>query len=126
MSSCEALSDIPVGGKTPLSSGLTLAQKVIEQQELLYPDVVPLMILLTDGAGNVSMTNLSPREEEYQMATMIHQQGIRSIVINMEHIDFDRGLASTLATYLGAPCLSLQEIKAEHLYATVRQELDQM
>ncbi len=121
-----ALSDIPVGGKTPLSSALTLAHQVIVQQQFLYPDVVPLIILLTDGAGNVSMTNRSPREEEYQAAAIIQQKGIRSIVINMEHVDFDQGLASKLAMHLGAPCLALQEIKAENLYATVRNELDRM
>ena len=121
-----ALADIPVGGKTPLSSGLTLSHRVIMQQKLLYPDVVPLMILLTDGAGNVSMTNRSPREEEYQAAMLLNKQGIRSIVINMEHAAFDQGLAPTLAQYLGAPCLTLQELRAENLYATVRYELDQL
>ena len=121
-----ALADIPVGGKTPLSAGLTLAHRVIVQQQLLYPDVVPLMILLTDGAGNVSMTNRSPREEEYQAATLLNKQGIRSIVINMEHAAFDQGLAPTLSEYLGAPCLTLQELRAENLYATVRYELDQL
>ena len=95
-------------------------------RDSLYPDVVPLIILLTDGAGNVSMTNRSPREEEYQAAAIIQQKGIRSIVINMEHVDFDQGLASKLAMHLGAPCLALQEIKAENLYATVRNELDRM
>ena len=96
------------------------------QQKLLYPDVVPLMILLTDGAGNVSMTSRSPREEEYQAAMLLNKQGIRSIVINMEHTAFDQGLAPTLAQYLGAPCLTLQELRAENLYATVRYELDQL
>lgn len=121
-----ALADIPVGGKTPLSSGLTLSHRVIMQQKLLYPDVVPLMILLTDGAGNVSMTNRSPRDEEYQAAMLLNKHGIRSIVINMEHTAFDQGLAPTLAQYLGAPCLTLQELRAENLYATVRYELDQL
>ena len=49
---------------------------------------------------------------------------LRSVVINMEHIAFDQGLARELALNLGAPCLSLQELKAESLYATVRRELD--
>lgn len=121
-----ALADIPVGGKTPLSAGLTLAHRVIMQQQLLYPDVAPLMILLTDGAGNVSMTNRSPREEEYQVAMLLNKQGIRSIVINMEHAAFDQGLAPSLSEHLGAPCLTLQELRAENLYATVRYELDQL
>jgi Mg-chelatase subunit ChlD len=49
----KALKDIPVGGKTPLSAGLNLAHKVIQQELRLHKDVMPLMIVLTDGAGNV-------------------------------------------------------------------------
>ena len=58
-----ALADIPVGGKTPLSAGLFMAYEVIRRERILHPDVNPLIILLTDGAGNVSMSNLPPQEE---------------------------------------------------------------
>jgi magnesium chelatase subunit D len=121
-----ALADIPVGGKTPLSAGLTLAHRVIRQQRRLHPDVMPLMIVLTDGAGNVSMTNLSPKEESHRAAERFQQEGIRSVVINMEHAAFDQGLARELAAHLGAPCLTLQQLRAESLYATVRKELEQL
>ena len=121
-----ALTEIPVGGKTPLSAGLTLAHHVIKQQQHLYPDVMPLMILLTDGAGNVSMTNLPPKDESHRAAERFLREGIRSVVINMEHTAFDQGLARELADHLGAPCLTLQELRAESLYATVRKELEQL
>lgn len=119
-----ALADIPVGGKTPLSAGLTLAHRVIQQQHHLHPDVMPLMIVLTDGAGNVSMTNLSPRDESHRAAELFRREGTRSVVINMEHASFDQGLARELADHLGAPCLTLHELRAESLYATVRKELE--
>ena len=121
-----ALADIPVGGKTPLSAGLTLAYRIIQQQRHLYPDVTPLMIALTDGAGNVSMTNLPPKEEAHRAAERFHRKGIRSVVINMEHAAFDQGMARELAEHLGSPCLTLQELRPESLYATVRQELEQI
>ncbi len=121
-----ALSDIPVGGKTPLSAGLMLAYRIVRQQRQLHPDVMPLMIMLTDGAGNVSMTNLSPKEESHRAAERFQQEGIRSVVINMEHAAFDQGLARELAAHLGAPCLTLQQLRAESLYATVRKELEQL
>ncbi len=121
-----ALADIPIGGKTPLSAGLTLAHRVIRQQRRLHPDVMPLMIMLTDGAGNVSMTNLSPREESHRVAERFQREGIRCVVINMEHAAFDQGIARELAEHLGAPCLTLQELRAESLYATVRKELEQL
>jgi len=120
----KALQDIPVGGKTPLSAGLNLAYELIRQQQTLYPDVMPLLILLTDGAGNVSMGDLPPQEEAHTIAYLIEAAAIRSVVINMEHAAFDQGLARRLADSLGAPCYTLNELKAESLYQAVRREID--
>ena len=118
-----ALADIPVGGKTPLSAGLFLAQQVIQKERILHPDVMPLIILLTDGAGNVSMSNLPPQEESHRLADQISGDEIRSVVINMEHAAFDQGLAQGLAEHLDAPCYTLSELKAETLYHAVREEM---
>jgi len=120
----KALSEIPVGGKTPLSAGLDLAHKVIQQELRLHKDVMPLMIVLTDGAGNVSMSDLPAQDEAYRFAEQIQQDHVRAVVINMEHAAFDQGLAAQLAEHLGAPCYTLPQLKAESLYQTVRTELD--
>jgi magnesium chelatase subunit D len=117
------LADIPVGGKTPLSAGLFLAQQVIEKELLVHPDVMPLMILLTDGAGNVSMSSLPPQEEAHRIAEQIAEEEIRCVVINMEHAAFDQGLAQSLAEHLKAPCYTLSELKAEALYQKVKEEM---
>ncbi|NDJ33222.1 MAG: VWA domain-containing protein [Chloroflexi bacterium] len=120
----QALSDIPVGGKTPLSAGLSLAYEVVMREKNTHPDVIPLIILLTDGAGNVSMTDLSPRQEAHRIAAIIQHEGIKSIVVNMEHASFDQGLAQSLADRLGGPCYALSELRADVLYQTVRDELE--
>ncbi len=117
------LADIPVGGKTPLSAGLFMAQQVIQKEKILHPDVNPLMMLLTDGAGNVSMTRLPPQEEAHRLADQIAGENIRSVVVNMEHIAFDQGLAQALADHLKAPCYTLSELKAETLYQAVHDEI---
>lgn len=119
-----ALADIPVGGKTPLSAGLALAYEVFLRDKMAHPDVLPLMILLTDGAGNVSMSNLPPQEETRRVAGQMHEAGVKSVVINMEHVSFDQGLAQRLADWLGGACYALNELKAELLYKTVRHELE--
>lgn len=119
-----ALADIPIGGKTPLSAGLKLALETLQQEKIAHPDVLPLMILLTDGAGNVAMGCLPPQEEAHQVADMLRAHGVRNVVINMEHTAFDQGLARALADHLGGPCYTLQELKAEHLYQAVRKELE--
>ncbi len=118
-----ALVDIPVGGKTPLSAGLLMAVDVLHHEKRLHPDVEPLLIVLTDGAGNVSVGPLPPNEEAYHFAEIIAADKVKCLVINMEHAAFDQGLAQQLADHLKSPCFALNEIKAESLYHTVRQEM---
>lgn len=119
-----ALLDISVGGKTPLSAGLYLAYQVFRQEAYSHPDVLPLMILLTDGAGNVSMSDLPPQEEALRIADLIGETDVRSVVINMEHAAFDQGLAQLLADRLDGPCHTLADLKADTLYRAVLGELE--
>lgn len=119
-----ALTTIPVGGKTPLSAGLFLAYETIRHEKNLHPDIIPLMILMTDGAGNVSIGKEPPQEEAHRIADLIKTDGIKTVTINMEHVAFDQGLAAKLAEQLGGPCYSLGQMRAETLLQTVRQEMD--
>jgi Mg-chelatase subunit ChlD len=120
----KALRHLPVGGKTPLSAGLMLAYRVFRRELRLHPKAMPLMIVLTDGAGNVSLTETPPQEEALRIADLIHRSSIHSVVVNMEHAAYDRGLAANLARCLGGPCYCLAELKAAELYRTVRGELE--
>jgi magnesium chelatase subunit D len=119
----KALANIPVGGKTPLSAGLLLAYETIKREKSLHPDIIPLLILLTDGAGNVSMSNLPPIEEGHRIADLIKDDQIKTVTINMEHVAFDQGLAAKLAERMGGPCYSLGQLRADILYQTVKQEM---
>ena len=121
-----ALTDIPVGGKTPLSAGLQMAYDVLRKEKVLHPDVMPLLIVLTDGAGNVSMGHMPPQEESNHIAELICGDHFHSMVINMEHAAFDQGLAQSLADHLESPCYTLDELKAEALYNAVRKEMVQV
>ena len=118
-----ALKDIPVGGKTPLSAGLSVSHLVLTREMRLHPETAPLMIVLTDGAGNVSLGGGAPQAEAYRIADQIADLDIRSVVINMEHQAFDQGLAAQLADHLKAACYSLKDLRAESLYQTVKDEL---
>ncbi len=112
--------DIPVGGKTPLSAGLLLAYQLCMGARRRDAEVLPLVIILTDGAGNVSVTGLPPQEETGLVAGLIHQNHFRSVVVNMEHPAFDRGLANQLALDLGGVCYTLPELRADTLVETVK------
>jgi Mg-chelatase subunit ChlD len=117
------LADVPVGGKTPLSAGLLMAYRVLKKQMRLNAETMPLIILLTDGAANVSMTDMPAQDEAHRVAEMIRHAQIRSVVINMEHASFDRGLAQALANSMDAPCYTLHQLRADTLYQAVRSEI---
>jgi len=120
----KALANIPVGGKTPLSAGLMLAYDTIKREKTLHPEVVALMILLTDGAGNVSISSLPPQEEANRIADQFKGDNIKTVTINMEHVAFDQGLSTKLAERMGGACYTLGQLRADILYQTVRQEMD--
>ena len=117
-----ALQHIPVGGKTPLSAALLLAHEVCTAARRRDPEVLPLIIILTDGAGNVSLTDLPAQEEVWQMANLLRQSHLRTIVLNMEDPTHDIGLPHKLANALGGPCYTLPELSTATLAQTVREE----
>ncbi len=120
----QRLADLPVGGKTPLSAGLWQALQTIQQETRRSPDLRPLLILLTDGAGNVSMGDMPPQLEAYHIAEQIQAAGIQSIVVNMESQAFDEGYADALAEHLGGIAHTLDSLQATKLLHMVRRELN--
>jgi magnesium chelatase subunit D len=86
--------------------------------------VQPLLIVLTDGAGNVPIGQGPVQAEIESLAALFPAEGIHSVVINMEHKAFDQGLAKALADRMGAVCYSLEDLKGETLYRTVQKEIN--
>ncbi|NMB92844.1 MAG: VWA domain-containing protein [Flexilinea flocculi] len=114
---------VKVGGKTPLSAGLWKAYELLKHEKQTHPDVNALLIILTDGAGNVAMGNYDPLIESRKIAEKIRDEGFRSIVIDMDQYTFDQGLAVELAKQLDAPCYLVAGLKADELIRTVKREL---
>lgn len=116
------LREVPVGGKTPLSAALLAAHHVCTLARRRDPEVTPLMILLTDGNGNVSLTGRPAQEEAKHLASLLKRSNIRSVVIDFEHPATNVGAARKLAAALGGHCYSLPELRADVLVRTVLQE----
>jgi magnesium chelatase subunit D len=117
----QRLRTMPSGGKTPLTHGLLLGYEVLERARRRDPEVLPLMVVLTDGQANVSLTGMRPQEEAYQVADFVAQAGVESIVIDTEHPNFVRGLARALAQHLGAPYYHIADLHNGALVDIVRQ-----
>ena len=135
------LQEMPTGGRTPLSRGLLLAMEVIEAEKQKDRNVLPFLVLLSDGRANVAMgssagperTSAHPEPVEGRtshavaearaMAAAIREQRISSVVIDTE-TDFLRlGLAAPVAEAMGAPCIKLEELHSDSLADTVRMQL---
>jgi Mg-chelatase subunit ChlD len=115
------LRTMPTGGKTPLTHGLLMGFELLERARRRDSEVLPLMVVLTDGQANVSLTGMRPQEEAYRIADYIAEAGIESIVIDTEHPNFVRGLAQALAQHLAAPYYHLADLGEGALVDVVRQ-----
>ena len=78
------------------------------------------MVVITDGAGNVEMSNRPLQEEAYLAARSIRAAGIRSVVFNMAPSFADKGLARELATQMGADYFTSEEIDPGRIHRAVR------
>jgi magnesium chelatase subunit D len=77
----EAFQSLPLGGPTPLSMGLLTAYRLIEQELRRERDLVPVLILVSDGCANTSMGRTPPCEEAMRVGEMFRARKIRSIVL---------------------------------------------
>lgn len=117
------LQTMPTGGKTPLSRGLLLGFQVLERARRQDSQVMPLMVVLTDGQANVSMSDLPPQAEAYALSDFISAQSVHAVVIDTEHPVFERGLARQLAEHLKGTYYRLDDIREGGLVELIRSEL---
>ncbi len=117
------LQTMPTGGKTPLSRGLLLGYEVLDRARKQDSEVIPLIVLLTDGQANVAMGDLPPQAESYALSDFIASQQIRAVVIDTEHPVFERGLARQLAQHLKGHYHRLDDLREGGLVELIRSEL---
>ncbi|PKM48032.1 MAG: magnesium chelatase [Firmicutes bacterium HGW-Firmicutes-8] len=117
------LEELPTGGKTPLSAGLAKAYEVAKTQLLKDPNISPLLIIISDGKGNVSIGSDKPLKEALRAAEIIREEErIKTLVIDVEKKGFlTFGLARELAHGLEAEYYKIDDLKADTLVQAVRQ-----
>ena len=118
-----AMQNIPVGGKTPLSAGLSLTLEVLQKESISYGRENICLILLSDCEGNVGLSDMDPQEEAFEKARQIAAGGYRSIVINSDKMSFGQGYANQMAKELNASCYLISDFNEEHLLKAVQNDL---
>jgi magnesium chelatase subunit D len=117
------LQTMPTGGKTPLARGMLTAFELLEKARRQDTEILPLMVLLTDGQANVAISSLPPQQEAYQIADLIAGHEIRAIVIDTEHPNFERGLSRRLAEHLKGSYYRLEDLSDDGLVQAVRRQM---
>ena len=119
------LCEIPVGGKTPLGAGLLEAYRLIERVGRKRSETRFLMVLITDGRANQSMSSMAPDEEITRIAGLLRERaGIDVIVVDTEEkgrfTTTDR--ATSVAALLNADYYTVDDLKSEYLHDLVQKK----
>ena len=117
------LQEMPTGGRTPLSAGLFKAMEVIETERIKDRDVLPLLVLLSDGRGNVALGQDSPLDEAYAAAGIIGDDKVPSVVVDTESGFIRLGMVQPVAEAMGAQYLKLEDLRADSLAEAVRMQM---
>lgn len=76
------LTELSPGGTTPLSHGLSLGCRVLERELSRTPRPFPVLVLISDGGGNVTMGSSDPMSEALGIAREIRERGTSSVILD--------------------------------------------
>lgn len=118
------LTELPVGGRTPLAAGLAEAHKVVTPLLRKEPNLRPLVVVISDGRGNVRLDGSkgSGTAEVHQVAQKLGDDPrVQWVVVDSEaRRGMQLGLAVGLAEALQAPRFALEDLKAQDLVNVVK------
>lgn len=120
----KCLNAIKTGGKTPLAAGLESAYVQIKVARVKDREILPYIILLSDGRGNVALDK-DPLEDAVRVAKKITDDKITLLVLDTEcgrmHFDF----AKKLADRAGAVYIRLADFGDSEIQTHIKNSLEE-
>ena len=123
------LQEMPTGGRTPLARAIYLAMETLETERLKDRDVLPLLVLLSDGRANVTLSGdqssnvLTLPDEVRQLGETVAVAKIPAVVVDTEQDFIKLELAKNIADAMSARYIKLDDLAAQSLADAIRQEL---
>ena len=82
----DAVSQLTVGGNTPLAHGLVEAYRLVEREKRRNRDLYPLVVLLSDGQSNVEYReDGDAKADAFRAAAMFDEDSIPSVFVDTGH-----------------------------------------
>jgi magnesium chelatase subunit D len=112
------LRSLPSGGRTPFAAGLLTARSVLEVERRRDPSRAPLLVLLSDGRGNVGP---DPVGAARRAAVGLAADGVAAVVVDCESGPVRLQLPGVIAADLDATLVRLEDLADSGLRGLVGQ-----
>jgi len=116
------LLELRTGGSTPLAAGIDKALEVA--LEAARGDHKPLLVLVSDGRATSGPADREPFRAALEAAAKVRRSHVPAVVVDAEGGAVRLGLGESLARSMGARLVSVGELTADALAATIRESLD--
>ena len=111
------LHDLPTGGKTPLSAGLSAGLNLLTAELKKNEETIPIMILISDGRANVALGDAGVKEELLGIAEDARSAGIHVVVLDTESagrsfVKMQLGYCKDIAEHAGGRYYSVDDLSS--------------
>jgi len=117
------LRDLPTGGATPLAAGMVRSLEVLDAEIRRNTDVVPWLVLVTDGRANVGLNGGLGSEDARAVATRLRASKVNAVVLDTGSGPRATSAARDIARAAGAEYVRLTALDGAAIARTVRQRL---
>ena len=114
------LQALPTGGRTPLAAGLYQAWQLLRARRRKDPEMLPMVVLVTDGRANRPLWTDDAVADSLRAAELIRRDGIRAMVIDTEKDFISLHIAAQVAQAMGADYCKADDLRGEELRAIVK------
>lgn len=121
------LDEMQTGGRSPLNAGIIKGYEIIKSQLRKDKSIMPMLIIISDCKGNVSLdASLKPNEELKEIAEAIRKDTvINTIVIDVEKKGvMSFGKAKILSENIGATYVCLENLRRDDILSTINREIE--
>lgn len=114
------LQRLPTGGRTPLAAGIFQAWQILKARKLKDPEMLPMLVLVTDGRANRGLWTDDAVADALKAAELVRQEKIHAVVIDTEKDFISLHIAQRIADAMDATYYKVDELKAEQLQSIVK------
>lgn len=117
------LQELPVGGRTPLALGLEMAYDIVKASKIKDKDMIPVIVLVSDGRATYSSKGINPYEDAIQVAKKIGLENIKTVVIDAEESFIKLNFSQNIAKEMNANLFKIEDLHSDSIVTAVKLSL---